>query len=34
LIHDRDVAHLHCAGITIGTEFCSTIGNGNNPVKS
>lgn len=34
LIHDRDVAHLHCAGITIGTEFCPTIGNGNNPVKS
>jgi hypothetical protein len=34
LIHDRDVAHLHCAGITIGTEFRSTIGNRNNPVKS
>jgi hypothetical protein len=26
LIHDCDVAHLYCAGITIGTEFRSTIG--------
>jgi hypothetical protein len=34
LIHDGDVAHLYCAGIAIGTEFRSAIGNGNNPVKS
>jgi hypothetical protein len=34
LIYDCDVTHFYCAGITIGTEFRSTIGNGNNPVKS
>jgi hypothetical protein len=34
LIHDCDVAHLYCAGITIGTQFRPTIGNCNNPVKS
>jgi hypothetical protein len=34
LIHDCDVAHLHCAGIGIRAESRSAIGNGNNPVKS
>src|ERR1700722_7188455 len=34
LIHDCDVAHLYCAGTTVGTEFRSTIWNRNNPVKS
>jgi len=34
LIHDCDVAHLHCAGIAIRAESRSAIGNRNNPVKS
>jgi hypothetical protein len=34
LIHDCDVTHLYGAGITIGTEFRTTIGNSNNPVES
>ena len=34
LIHDCDVSHLHCAGITIEAELHSTIGNRNHPVKS